>query len=319
MGLRRLIFNIMLKVSRAKLRRGLSIYGVRSDYNLFGRIIYFMSPIEKDVSMDWTKSEGVDVLRFVPPESSSRIILYIHGGAFVIGLKDLKQAYIPFAARLAKVSNSEVWIPDYRTSPENPYPIPGEDCMTVYKSLLDRGVNPQDICVMGDACGANLALAMVLSLRDQGIPLPGSVATISGWTDLSLTGNSLYTRSDRDPMFRVDPIQGFANHYLQGASPHDSLASPFYADYTGFPPMYMLVGGREMLHDDTSRIAEKADAVGVDVTLDDDDEMIHIYPVFFGIFKEGVAAIERLAAFVKEKAALPRVVSNNKKKKRVGG
>ncbi len=314
MSFKRLIFNIMLKISRAKLRRGLSIYGVRSDYSMFGKVIHFLSPIEKDVEIQLTTIDGYYGLRAIPPNCSKRVIFYLHGGAFVIGLKDIQNAYIPFAARLAKESNSEVWMPDYRTAPEHAYPIPGKDCLANYMSMLKRGIKPQDITIIGDSCGAALGLALVLTLRDQGLPMPGAVATISAWADLSLTGHSLYTRSDVDPMFSNDPIAGFANHYLQGESPRDPQASPFYGDYTGFPPMYMMVGGREMLHDDTTRIAEKAKDAGVDVTLDVKEDMIHIYPVFFGIIPEGIAGIERLASFVKEKAVSKKTIPLKREK-----
>lgn len=304
MAFKRFIFNMMLAYSRSKLRRGLSIYGVRSDYQLFAKVIYFLSPVANDVEIESEKIGNVPVLKFTPRNPSSRVILYIHGGAFVINLDDLKGAYIPFLARLAKESESTVIIPDYRTAPELPYPTALEDCISSYLGLIEQGVDPKNICLMGDSCGAGLALSLVLSLRDKSLPLPSCIVTISAWADLSLTGNSLYTRSDRDPMFSVDPIQGFANHYLQGASPRDPLASPFYGEFHGFPPMYMMVGGREMLHDDTTRIADKAREAGVDVTLDDDDAMIHIYPIFFGVIKEGLAGIQRLAGFVKQRTGV---------------
>jgi len=307
MWFKRFIFNMMLRYSRSKLRRGISIYGIRTDYQLFAKIIYFLSPIAHEVAIKESATIGkVPVMTFTPEKSSERVILYIHGGAFVINLEDLKGAYTPFLARLALESESEVIIPDYRTAPEVPHPAALEDCVTSYIGLLGMGTKPENICLMGDSCGAGLALATILSLREKNIPLPSCVVTISAWADLSLTGNSLYTRSDRDPMFSIDPVTGFTNHYLQGASPLDPLISPFYADFTGFPPMYMMVGGREILHDDTTRIAAKAKDAGVDVTLDDDDKMIHIYPIFFGVIREGLFGIQKLAGFVKARTGLTR-------------
>lgn len=314
MGIKRLIFNLMLKISRAKLRRGLSIYGVRSDYNIFGKVIRFLSKTEKSVKVNHTNLDGIYCIQSVPAFKTNKTILFLHGGAFVISLKDLKDAYIPFSTKLAQLCRSEVWMPDYRTAPENPFPLPGEDCLKCYLQLLKSGINSQDIILMGDSCGAALGLAMVSHLIENNLPLPSCIVTISAWADLSLTGKSLYTRSDIDPMFSNDPIAGFANHYLQGSSPRDPKASPLYADYTGFPPMLMMVGGREMLHDDTTRIAEKATNEGVNITLDIIEEMIHIYPIFYGIIPEGIAAIERIAQFISNKSHQHKPSINKQKK-----
>jgi monoterpene epsilon-lactone hydrolase len=304
MGLKRFILDIMLMISRKKLRRSLSIYALRSDYRLFARVINFLSRVPKDVVVDFPTVEGIYNLRLTPPEKSSKVILYFHGGAFIIGLKDLKNAYIPFGAMLAKTAHAEVWMPDYRNAPEQPFPAQNEDCLKSYLSLINNGVSSQDIIVMGDSCGGALALSLVQKLRDEGLPLPGGVATISPWTDLCLTANSIRTRASRDPMFQ-GLIKGFADHYLQGADANDPMASPYYGDFTDFPPMYMIVGGREMLYDDTTRVAAKAKDAGVDVTLDAKEDMIHIYPIFYDIIPEGRDAIDRLADFIKNIKALP--------------
>lgn len=299
---KRLIFNILLKISRFKLRRGISIYNVRADYHLFAKIIYFLSPIEKDVLINYSTLDTVRSLTATPPVQNKRQILYLHGGAFVIGLDDLENAFIPFATKLAKITHSTVWIPDYRTAPEHEHHILGQDCLTAYTALLAAGHHPENIVIMGDSCGAALALSMIMKIRDEKLPMPSCVITISAWTDLALTGQSLYTRSDIDPMFSNDPISGFANHYLQGTSSRDPEASPFYGEYHNFPPMYMMCGGREMLHDDTTRIAKKAEEAGAQVVLDEKEDMIHIYPVFFGIIPEGLNAILRMAKFIEDVA-----------------
>lgn len=314
MSIKRFIFNMLLKISRSKLRRGISVFNVRSDYNIFAKVIYFLSPIEKNVLIEFKHLSDVNCLRACPPVDTKKQILFFHGGAFVLGLDDLQKAYIPFAAKLASITKADVWVPDYRTAPENAFPDIGIDCMTTYMTLLKEGHAPQDIILMGDSCGAALALSMVMKLRDEGKPLPSCIATISAWTDLALTGQSLYTRSDIDPMFNNDPLSGFANHYLQGNDPQDPMASPLYGEFHDFPPMYLLCGGREILHDDTTRIAKKAKAAGVDVTLDIKEDMIHIYPVFFGIIPEGVAAMERITGFI-EKVSSEKKPETTKKKK----
>jgi acetyl esterase/lipase len=300
---KRIIMYLLLKTSRQKQRYGTSIYNTRSGYQLYSNVVHYLTHTPKDVQVELLTVDGVYGLRATPPKKSSRVILYVYGGSFVLGLDHVKKAYAPFAARLAKAACAEVWIPSYRTAPEYSYPVQGDDCLANYLSLIHRGVNPQDISVMGAGSGAGLALALILNLRDKGLPLPGSVATISAWADLSLTAESHKTRADRDPMFNAHAVEGYFNHYMQGASPTDPLVSPYYGDYTGFPRMYMIVGGRELFYDDTIRVAQKAKDAGVDVTLDVNEDMVYGYPLYFDIYTEGRAAIDRLAAFVNETPA----------------
>ncbi len=301
---KRFIIYILLKISRRRQKRGSSIYNTRFGYKLYSNIVFRLSNVPADVNVEFVTIGDVYGLRATPPNKSSKVIMYIYGGSFVLGLEHVKGAYIPFAARLAKASGAEVWIPSYRMAPEFAFPAQGEDCLNSYVGLLRRGVKPQDISVMGAGSGASLALALIMDLRDRGLPLPESVATISAWTDLSLTANSLYTRADRDPMFNSDTVHGYFNHYLQGSSPKEPLASPLYGDFKGFPRLYMIVGGREMFYDDTIRVAEKAKEAGVDVTLDANEKMVYGYPIYFDIYTEGRAAVDRLAAFVNETPTL---------------
>lgn len=308
MNLRRMCFNFVAKISRARYRFGDTIYITRSNYVPLARTIYYLSRRPRDVYVDQQPVDGIHGVRLIPKNKSSRVILYVYGGWFVMELKVMKYPSIPFAATLAKEANAEVWIPEYRASPEYGYPSQGEDCLASYMSLINRGVSPQDITVIGMSSGATLALGLVHELKRKNLPLPGSIATISAWTDLAMTAKSITERADLDPVFNADTIRGYFSHYLQGFDPTDPLASPYYGDFKDFPPMYMMVGGCELFYDDTIRTAEKAKAAGVNVTLDVKEDMIFNYPIYYEFIDEGRAAISRLASFVKETGAHKKAV-----------
>ncbi|MBP6985836.1 MAG: alpha/beta hydrolase [Alphaproteobacteria bacterium] len=293
-------FNFVLRIGRARYRFGDTIFKTRSNYSLLAKTIYFLSRRPKDVRVDHTPVDGIAGVRLIPQNKSSRVILYIYGGSFVMELKVMKYPTIPFAATLAKAAHAEVWIPEYRVAPEYGFPSQGEDCFVNYMSLINRGIKPQDITIMGTGSGAALALGLVLQLRDRKRPLPGSIVTISAWTDFAMTANSLHERAELDPVFNPETLRGYFSHYLQGADPTNPMASPFYGDYKDFPPMYMMVGGREIFYDDTIRTAEKAKAAGVDVTLDVNENMIFSYPIYYEFIDEGKAAIDRIGSFVRD-------------------
>jgi len=157
-----------------------------------------------------------------------------------------------------------VYAPDYRLAPEHLFPAAVEDAVAVYRALLEQG---RKIVVAGDSAGGGLALAMTISLRDSGLPLPAAAALFSPWTDLAATGESLRTNDLNCALFRGEKIGPGARYYLGSADPVNPLASPLYADLTHLPPMLIHVGKDEVLLNDSTRLAEKARAAGVRVEL----------------------------------------------------
>jgi acetyl esterase/lipase len=129
--------------------------------------------------------------------------------------------------------------------------------------------------------------------------MPDAAVTLSAWTDLACTGPSHQTRAAVDPMVTAAVLQRMIREYLQGGNPTQPLASPLYADLRGLPPLLMQVGDAEVLLDDTLRVAEKAQAAGIDVTVDVYPEMIHIFQLFAPVLPEGQQAIERIGAFLR--------------------
>ncbi len=230
----------------------------------------------------------------------ARVVLYLHGGGYLIGSPATHRG---LAARIAAAAGARVLSLDYRLAPEHPFPAAVNDATAAYRALLAQDVAPDGIVIAGDSAGGGLALAVLVALRDAGIPLPAAGVVLSPWVDLAVTGESMTTRAAVDPMVQREAVAGMAQGYLQGADARHPYASPLYADLTGLPPLLIQVGTSETLLDDATRMANKARVAGVDVALEPWEEMIHVFQLFAPLLPEGQQAIDRIGAFVRQKTA----------------
>jgi epsilon-lactone hydrolase len=251
-----------------------------------------------DLSFKPAVAQGVPVEWVTAPDSdSSRVVLYFHGGGYTIGSI---ASYRSYTGRLARATQSRLLSVGYRLAPENPFPAALDDACHCYRWLLEQGIAPSRICVVGDSAGGGLALSMVIAIRDAGTPLPAAVVAIGPVTDLAKEGASMKERAHLDPIVTYESSLAHARRYVgaQGNLKHP-LASPLYADLHGLPPVLILVGTHEALFDDSSRFAAKAAEAGVQVQLDVWEEMIHVWPFFADILPEGRQAIEKMGAYIR--------------------
>jgi monoterpene epsilon-lactone hydrolase len=233
-----------------------------------------------------------------PASEGERHVLFLHGGAFIIGSPNL---YRHVTWRIASAARAHVLAVDYRLAPEHPFPAALEDAFTAYNWLVTRGIDPSRIAVMGDSAGGGLLFSLMLRLRDEGYPLPGAAVALSPWTDLALTGASLRVNAIYDPMLSADDPPLFVNDYLAGADPRAPYVSPLYGDPAGLPPTIIQVGSDEVLRDDAVRMADRMRAAGCHVELEIWPRMPHVWHVFVPLIPEARRAIERIGAFVREK------------------
>jgi len=241
-----------------------------------------------------------------PADRAKKILLYLHGGGYIV-CSPLTHRYL--VARLCRDSGLRALVVDYRLAPEHPFPAAVEDAETAYRWLLDQGHAPHDIVVAGDSAGGGLTLALLLTLKDKGLPLPAGAGLFSPWTDLALTGWTMLTKARQDPMLRLDSASLGARHYLQGTSPTHPLASPLYADLTGLPPLFVQVGEREILLDDSRRLVDKAHQHGVTAELETWPGMPHVFQAFAHLPEAG-RAVRRMGTFLQERAgAHPQVTA----------
>jgi monoterpene epsilon-lactone hydrolase len=253
------------------------------------------APLGEDVTVEPVTIEHVAAdMVSVPSSAANRVILYLHGGGYVIGSN---VAYRGFAGRLARATSSRVCVVNYRLAPEDPFPAALDDAVMAYGWLRRQGYAANRIVIAGDSAGGGLTLATLLKLREQGEALPAGAVTLSPWSDLAGTGATLAPGAVDDPLVQGDAIGGMAGMY----APNDltnPLASPLYGDYAGLPPLLIQVGGREVLLDDAVRVRDKARAAGVDVTYFEGDGLIHVWPVLAAEAPESEAALSQIGEFV---------------------
>jgi acetyl esterase/lipase len=223
-------------------------------------------------------------------------LLFLHGGAYSIGSF---RNYGHLTWRLGKAARARVLALDYRLAPEHSYPAALDDALAGYRWLIAQGADPKRILVAGDSAGGGLTLALLLKLRDEQLPLPAGAVAMSPWTDLAVTGASLRTNADKDPMLVASEIPRLAAMYLGGADPRDPHASPLYADPHGLPPTLIQAGGDEVLLDDAVRMADKMKAAGCEVDLQVWPRMPHAFQLLVPVMPEAQAAVAEIARFAR--------------------
>ncbi len=209
------------------------------------------------VSFEPVDASGVPAEWALPSDAdASRVLLYLHGGGYTIGSIGSHRRLVGHLAKAAGVRGLSV---GYRLAPEHPFPAALDDAVTAYSWLLERGHEPHHIGIGGDSAGGGLALATALALAERGLPAPAGLVLLSPWTDLAGTGDSITTNRDKDLILRgMDTEEPAGVGYTTKDNLKNPLVSPLYADYRGFAPFIVHVGGDELLLDDSTRLAERA-------------------------------------------------------------
>jgi acetyl esterase/lipase len=233
--------------------------------------------------------------------AKGKVILYLHGGAYIMGNFATHRQLVSYIARACGV---RALLPEYRLAPEHPFPAAVEDALSLYRALRDDGYAPGDILFAGDSAGGGLAMALLLSLRDAGEPMPAGAVLFSPWLDLTGSGESMQTHAHRDPWFNPEELLVIARYYCKEVEFEHPLVSPVFADVTGLPPIYIQVGEDEILLSDSTRIAEKIEQAGGDVQLEIWPGMWHVFQVFVHQMPESGEAIRKIAPFVRQKLGL---------------
>ncbi len=236
---------------------------------------------------------GVPCLAVTPARvHPSRTLLYCFGGGFVVGspFEDLT-----ITAFLAEHTGATVQCIDYRLAPEHPYPAALEDGMAVYRALAARD-GMQNIALAGESAGGGLALALLQRARQEGLPLPVSLALLSPWCDLTDQGDSI--DAGRDPMLLAAHVRIFAQAYASGRSLKDPGVSPLYGDFDqSFPRTLITSGTRDLLLSGCTRLSRKMRAAGIAVELRVWESMWHVFE-FFAEVPEGQDSLGEIAGFL---------------------
>jgi acetyl esterase/lipase len=270
------------------------------DFERYRRFLTAMAPRPPmGVQVLRTEVAGRTVDWVVPPgaDPGSRL-LYLHGGGYIAGSVHTHRA---LAARIAQAAGCVGLVVDYRIAPEAPFPAALEDSIAALRYMAHYGPDgmpsePRSLFVGGDSAGGGLTLALLLEVRGL-LPVTAAV-TLSAWTDLTCSAESIATRTAIEPSLAPHLMHPIADAYLAGHDPRDPRVSPLFGDLRGLPPILMQVGDAEILLDDTQRFAAKASAAGVDMTVEVWPEMFHVFQAFSAILTEGHEATIRLGAYL---------------------
>ena len=223
------------------------------------------------------------------------VVLYFHGGVYALG--DAASS-ADLASQIGRRIRAKVISVDYRLAPEHPYPAATDDALAAYEGLLQSGTKPSDIVLAGDSAGGGLAVATMVSARDHGLPLPAAAYLLSPYVDLTLSGSTIDSKHEVDPLLSHESLQARVPDYTAGQDAALGLISPIFADLSGLPPLIIQVGTYEVLLDDAVRLTRQAATANVEVTLDITPEVTHVFQSFYPMLDEAVAALDRAGQFL---------------------
>lgn len=244
----------------------------------------------REISIEGMYGEWVGVNR---PHMKKRVILHCHGGGYSTGSSLYART---LTSKLADSASMDVFCFDYRLAPENPYPAALEDAVRAWDYLMLQGYGAEDVIVTGDSAGGNLALSLVLRLKQEERLLPGGLVLMSPWTDLTSSGESFQSRAEVDPVLDSAYIDRMINAYAPGQDLKNPRISPLFGDFTDFPPVYIQVGENEILLSDSQRLYQALEDAGAAVEMDVYPGMWHVFQM--SPIKTAREAVDKSGEFI---------------------
>lgn len=261
-------------------------------------------PVPADVTTSSGSLGGIPVINVEAAGADpTRIIFYLHGGAYAIGTA---ASSVGLASDLARRAGTRLVTVDYRLAPEHPYPAAIDDAVAAYRGLLDSGLAGSAIALAGESAGAGLAAATLVALKQIGLPQPTGAVLMSPWADLTLSGESVSAKAAVDPALTPEGLRRRAVDYVADGDRTADLVSPIFADLTELPPLLIQAGSHEILLDDATRLAARAAAADVAVRLEVTPDVPHVFQGFAAMLDEGNAALTSAGEFLRAHLARPR-------------
>lgn len=241
----------------------------------------------QDMAGEWVAVNRAHMKKYV--------ILYCHGGGYSTGSRVYART---LTTKLAVSTSMDVLCFDYRLAPENPYPAAVEDAMRAWDYLMLLGYGARDVVIAGDSAGGNMALSLVLRLKEQERLLPRGIVLMSPWTDLTSSGKTHKTKAELDPVLDAPYLERMITNYVEGQDLKNPMISPIFGSFAGFPPTYIQVGENEILLSDSTMLHRKMIKENVSVKLDIFKGMWHVFQM--SPLKTAYDAMEKNAEFIYE-------------------
>jgi acetyl esterase/lipase len=258
-------------------------------------------PVPPDVQQNPVQIGGVPGVEVtIQGNKAADVILYFHGGVYVIGHAT---ATVPLVGDLVRRTGTRAITLEYRLAPEHPYPAALKDARAAYEGLLAEGIAPGQIALAGESAGAGLAVALLLDLRDSGVPLPSCAFLMSPYVDLTLSGETLTAKREVDPIFTIEGLRVRIPDYVAGADAADPFISPIFGDLKELPPLLIQVGSHEMLLSDALRLAERVAISDGPVSLEVTPGVPHVFQAYAALLDEAGLALDQASDFLNARLA----------------
>lgn len=255
---------------------------------------YFRVP--RDVKIKPVETRDFKAEWITAPESRpNKILFYIHGGGFVFNSTKVHRSLVAGIARAAKLKALSL---NYSLAPEYPFPKAVNETVAAYEWLLAQGYEPNNIAIAGDSAGGTLVLSLLQRLKLDKRPFPACSIVMSPATDAMFRSKSMEANRNKDFYIKPENLEYFVDVYFGKTKHDDPVASPLYCDYNGLPPLLIHVDKDEVMHDDSSRLAEKARKAGVEVELYEAEGLFHVWHVFNRYMPEAKQAISDISRFI---------------------
>ena len=270
---------------------------IRKEWDeVFSDVVPTVGAKSQPVDVGGIKAEWITA----PEAQQDRVVLYLHGGGYVFGSIN---SHRDVCERLSRAAKARVLAIEYRLAPEHPFPAGIDDAVAAYRWLLKQGLSAKRIAIAGDSAGGGLSVSTLLALKQAGDPLPACATLMSPWVDHELTGDSMTSKGAEDPMIKKPMVAVMSATYIPSGDLSNPLISPLNADLTGLPPLMIHVGTREVLLDDSVRLAARAKKAGVEVELKAWEGHVHVFQIFASGVKDGETSLQELGAFIRKHIA----------------
>ncbi|WP_457647007.1 alpha/beta hydrolase [Profundibacter sp.] len=294
MALRKWLINVGSRlVAKRHLARVQEIPDARRSFHRMARLGFHTPPLSLFLEDKLANRPALWVSSGVI--SREKVIYYVHGGGYIVGSPDTHKNMLAALSRLCGV---QACLIDYRLAPEHAFPAAVDDVLAGYLALLERGYAAENIIIGGDSAGGGAVLALLSELCKQGIA-PRAVFTLSPWTDLTLSGETLRCNAKTEVMLPTERIGELCDMYLQGGDPADPRASPLFAEFPDCPPVLFQASDSEILLDDTRRMVAALEAQGTDVECYIWSDLPHVWQIFHGWLPDADLALLQVAQFIK--------------------
>jgi acetyl esterase/lipase len=273
--------------------------GLQAQRNAYEQFHAQFSP-PPEVTVTPVNAGGVPSFQLTANPDASPAILYLHGGGHVMGSAF---GHKPLVGALAVAADSHAVAPEFRLAPEHPFPADLEDAQRAYEWMLETGTPPEQVVVAGDSAGCGLAMALLLSLKQQHLPLPGGALLFCPWVDLGSGSLKALAATDEQAALMLEQIRGYVGQYLDGHPADDPVLNPLTADLTGLPPILIQAATGDAQREEAHLLVDRARAHGVEARLELYPVDTHAFQVFWSFLPEAMEGLSQAGRFVREIAA----------------